>query len=192
MPITQKEALSLTEILNGHAAAIDKLMVDVNAVQDPQLRSILERHLRAHQQHYNTLRNFLAQSGQTPSSAPDFNYTGQYGGGFGNQGWNPQGGFQPFQANEFRDHRASDRTVAVDSLDRCKWHATETLHAGLEAATPQVRQALLGMCKDHADMAYELFQYLHAHNWYPVPPVQSDIMRPAAQAFPAMAGMPGF
>ncbi|MCL6521599.1 MAG: spore coat protein [Firmicutes bacterium] len=192
MPITQKEALWLNEILNGHAAAIDRLLVDANAVQDPQLRGILERHLRVDQQHYNTLRNFLAQNGQVSGQAPDFNYTGQYGGGFGQQGWNPQAGMQPFQSSEFRDHRSSDRSIAVDQLEHCKWHASQTLQAGLEAATPQVRQAFLGMCKDHADMAYELFQYLHAHNWYQVPAVQSELMRPAAQAYPAMSGVPGF
>ncbi|MDI3297954.1 MAG: spore coat protein [Bacillota bacterium] len=192
MPITQKEAFWLNELLNGHAAAVDRLLVDANAVQDPQLRSILERHLRADQQHYNTMRSFLAQNGQVPGAVPDFNYTGQYGGGFGQQGWNPQAGYQPFQSGDFRDHRASDRTVAVDHLERCKWHAAETLQAGLESATPQVRQAFLGMCKDHADMAYELFQYLHARNWYQVPAVQGEMMRPAAQAYPAMAGVPGF
>ena len=192
--LSQKELLNLPELLNAHAAMIEKAEAEQAMCQDDQLRQILQRHGQVYRRHYGQLQWMLDRArGQGAGQPPAGHYhgdatwrNGNYTQGFGN--------FEPYRPAAPQGQRVSDRALAVGCLEMNKHACLTATWMALEAAHPEVRRTLLDVARDHAEMAFELFQYLQQRNWYAVPSAPVDMARQVAQGFPggyAGAAAPG-
>ncbi|QIA26901.1 spore coat protein [Thermaerobacter sp. PB12/4term] len=194
--LSQKELLNLPELLNAHAAMIEKAEAEQAMCQDEPLRQILQRHSQVYRRHYGQLQWMLDRArGQGAARPPAGHYHGDarwvHGNGQATQGFQS---FEPYRPPAPQGHRVSDRTLAVGCLEMNKHACLAATWTALEAAHPEVRRALLDIARDHAEMAFELFQYLQQRNWYAVPQAPVDMARQVAQGFPggyAGAAAPG-
>ncbi|HEY8449244.1 MAG TPA: spore coat protein [Bacillota bacterium] len=196
--LSQKEVLNLPDLLNAHAAAIERGAVEQEQCQDEQLRQILQRHAQVFRQHHQALTSVLQRyGGDHGGRGPGANAVGPVGqGGIG--GYSPQGigqgdrlanfnQFEPYQP-QINQRRLSDRTIAQGCLDCNKHLAMTCTIMALEAATPEIRRLLMDMARDHVEMAYELFSYLEQHRWYVVPPAQQPMVSQMMQGYPQVGG----
>jgi len=63
----------------------------------------------------------------------------------------------------------SDRSMSIDLLNSYKFLAMRDMMSLTESSTPQFRQALAEMNREHLNMSSEIFNYMSQKGWYPVP-----------------------
>lgn len=185
--LTQKELLNLPELLNAHAAMMEKASFEQSTCQDPRLRDIIGRHAQVYRRHFDRLQGILNRSrGATvnQTAAPYHAPVDGQGAGSFTQGFQQ---FEPYRG-PMDARRVSDRAVAIGCLEMNKHTALTATWMALEAANPEVRHALMDVARDHVEMAFEMFAYLQQHQWYAAPAAQPDQVRQVAQGFPASAG----
>ncbi len=75
--LSQKELLNLPELLNAHAAMIEKAEAEQAMCQDEPLRQILQRHSQVYRRHYGQLQWMLDRArGQGAARPPAGHYHG--------------------------------------------------------------------------------------------------------------------
>ena len=196
--LSQKELLNLPELLNAHAAMIERAEAEQAMTQDDRLRQILQRHGQVYRRHYGQLQWLLDRArGQGSPHAPQGGYRagldGRTGGAPPDAPDFTQGfqSFAPYRPAPAQGHRVGDRALAVGCLEMNKHACLTATWMALESAHPEARRALLDIARDHAEMAFELFQYLQERNWYAVPEAPASLARQVAQGFPGgYAGAP--
>jgi len=85
--ITEKELLMISDDLLEHETVIEKYGCYLREVQDPEIRSVIQRHQGILQQHYQELLNLTRQPGVQAGYQPGYQ-TGYQAGGY-------EGGYQP-------------------------------------------------------------------------------------------------
>ncbi|PZN05679.1 MAG: hypothetical protein DIU76_07870 [Bacillota bacterium] len=195
--LSQKELLNLPELLNAHAALIERAEAEQAMAQDDRLRQILERHGQVYRRHYGQLQWLLDRArGQGSPQLPQGDYRTSGDGRTGGAPAAPdltQGfqAFEPYRPAPAPGRRVGDRALALGCLEMNKHACLTATWTALEAAHPEVRRTLLDIARDHAEMAFELFQYLQERNWYAVPAAPAAMARQVAQGFPGgYAGAP--
>lgn len=69
--LSHKELLNLPDLLNAHAAMIEKAEAEQAMCQDEQLRQILQRHSQVYRRHYGQLQWMLDRArGQGAAQPP--------------------------------------------------------------------------------------------------------------------------
>ena len=190
--LTQKEVLNLPELLNAHAAMIERAAVEQEMCQDAQLRQILERHAQVCRRHHGMLQWMLDRAqGQAAGDHPAGHYRADVpGNGTYTQGFQ---GFEPYRpgAGAGGGRRIGDRALAIGCLEMNKHLALTATWMALESAHPDVRRALMDVARDHVEMAFELFNFLQQRQWYATPAAPRELVQQVAQGFPGgHAGAP--
>lgn len=197
--VTQKEALSIPDLLQCCATQIEKLGFQAGECEDPELRRILENHQRSEMRAYDTLLHFLQgadaeqpRAAQGPMVQPEPGPAGWAATGpqglrepIAGDPWtaqDPGRGFEPMRP-QAHPRRLSDRAIAADRLDACKLSALTLTFAALEAATWPLRNALAALVQEQIAMAYDVFVHMNQRGWYRVPVANQPMMQPIQQGF---------
>jgi spore coat protein CotF len=162
-PYGAHEVLELHEVMNTAIDSCHTLQLFVPYVRDPELRQILMTQLPFMQNEYNNLVHLVQGVGvgaavpyranvhMTTSMVPQ-----------------PQ---NPAQSNGFHA-QLDDRDVASAMVSTHKSGAKLKMSASLEAANPQIRNALLQGAINCANMAYEVWGYMQRKGFYPLASLQ--------------------
>lgn len=171
------EAMELHEVMSGKITAIDHHALYISECQDPQLRSILERHQQRMIQDYQKALGFMQGRGIDPTPyRMRMEASIQYG---------MQAG-QPVHPHPHARH-LSDQAIASGALMQHKCGATKATAAVLEAADPELRLLFTDAILTCTGMAYEIFQYMNQKGWYQVPAMERGLLNQMTQSFGPVA-----
>ncbi|UFJ41651.1 spore coat protein [Brevibacillus humidisoli] len=158
------EVMELHEVLTDTVDGINQFELYRPYAKDPQLQSIMDRHIQFMVQEYNNLVNALNQQAmatggtgyRTPRTAAGMSPT--YGLN------NPAPQTPNTSPNEM-----NDQDVASGMLGCHKSSATMRMVATQEIANPQLRRMVQQCAVNSSEMAYETFQYMNQKGYYQVP-----------------------
>lgn len=189
---TMRENLEITEIHRDHLVQAAVLNVMAPMVQEPEIRTMLQRHA----QQFASMASRLSQySNQEPGiqrwrqitqqvgqSAPSFQAPATQGwsseqnwGRYQTWGQAGTGGMNQMTTSGTFQGQAHlpGEVAAAQCLAACKYLAEASTRAAGESADPQLRHTFHQMCGEHLHMAEELFQVLHQRGDYPMPQAQA-------------------
>lgn len=159
--IAQHEAAELWELARDHFITATTLNLLTNAVQDPQLKSVLWQHGQRYFQIGQQLQQFIQQPGQAPIShtAPSTGATwiNPYGGGVGSTGYSAGSSLT-----------AQDVLAAATCLQECKNMAVKSMIGATEASQP-ARNFLFQIAGEHLQMAETHYHWLEQRGLYASP-----------------------
>lgn len=171
MQLAGHEAYHLHELVLGSANMVTTLSYFVKHVQDAELKSIMARQYRLHIQDYNLkveyMQNPEGPRAEVPvpplnpvlesfTESPVAHYTPYV----------PRADIQQF----------SDREIATSYLLALKRSGRETSWAALETANPSLRCLLEDGFVMNSHHAYEIWEWMVKHGYYPLQPASSDIL----------------
>ncbi|MEW6726541.1 MAG: spore coat protein [Bacillota bacterium] len=180
MQLGMHEAMELHEVLSGKVNMIDHHALYISEAQDPQLRSLLERHQQWMLQDYQKTLNYLQGRGVNVSPYHIRNV--------GTPTYGAQGG-QTVQPHP-NTRRLSDQAICTGALMLHKCGASTATVAALEAADPELRLMLTNDILSCVNMAYEIFQYMNQRGYYQVPTVDRRTMQNIANTYSGVGGQP--
>lgn len=158
------EVMELHEVLTDTIDGINQFELYRPYAKDPQLQTIIDRHIQFMVQEYNNLVNALNQQGTGT------NVTG-YRTPRTNVGMSPTYGLRnpAAQTPNTSPHEMNDQDVASGMLGCHKASAIMRMMATQEIANPQFRRMLQQCAINSSEMAYEVFQYMNQKGYYQVP-----------------------
>jgi spore coat protein CotF len=157
MPLMAHEAHDLHELLMGCYNSVTCMGIFVNQAKDPELKSMIEKHMAAHIQDYNMKVEWArnASSNQQLNVPP----VPAKAGGTPKP---PQQGAPNPDATAF-----DDRAIGTSYLVTVKRSGKDYASAAFEASDPQLRKFLedaFTMCSRHA---YEAAEWMSKNGYYP-------------------------
>ncbi|MEW6540521.1 MAG: spore coat protein [Bacillota bacterium] len=162
------EAVDMHEFLTAKVCKIEHHALYAAQADDPQLKSILERHKDRMIQDYNAALNLMQGRGMPvdPYHARNVQSV-RYG---------TQQTERPIVPHPDTS-RLSDRTIATGALIAHKCGAVGAMRAALETADPDLRQFLTHAAVSDSNMAYEIFQWMNQKGFYQVPVMDINTMQ---------------
>ena len=159
------ECLESHEILTDTINGINQFELYRPHVKDQQLGQILDRQINFMIQEYNSLVNYLHNSGRNTGSP----YRGQ-------SNFSPKLGLRnPSPENPNTNiNQLNDRDIASGMLGCAKSSAIFATIASLECTDPNLRNLMKNCIISKVDMAYEIFQYMNQMGFYQVPTMQDN------------------
>lgn len=167
--IAQHEAAELWELARDHFVSASTLSLMANAVQDPQLRSMLTQHCQRHQQIGQQLQQFLQQPGSTPLT-PSATWTNPHGSAIGSTAAGMMGG----------SLTAPDVIAAAACLEECKTLAVKSMIGATESSQP-ARNFLFQIAGEHLRMAEEHYHWLEQRGFYASPRAEQTAIQDYVQ-----------
>lgn len=163
MPFGAHETMEVHEILNEKINLIDHFGLYMQHARDPQLRSMIDRHMRAAIMSYDELVHYTHDySAAAHLAAP-------YAKPHASPGQVAYGLHQPPPMAPGMQGQLSDVQIAAAVLCAHKNSAKNHMAASLEAADPNVRQMLVNGAVSCSNQAYEIFMYMNERGIYQVP-----------------------
>lgn len=174
MPAAQShgghEMFDAHEAISGLVGGMEQGLLYEQHIQDPELKTMLQKHKTFLTQTYNTIVETL-QTGKEPSMK-----TQTYNMAEGNNtiyGMKPTQPKTPAQSvNEINDQCIS--SFMMGNLKACASHFTM---AALEATNPVLRRVFADSVPNIIEMAYEVFLYQNKHQYYQVPQLKPEDMQ---------------
>ena len=158
------EVMELHEVLTDTIDGINQFELYRPYAKDPQLQTIIDRHIQFMVQEYNNLVSALNQQG-----------IGMSGTGYRtprtNAGMSPTYGLNnpAPQTPNTSPQEMNDQDVASGMLGCHKASAMMRMIAAQEIANPQLRRMVQQCAVNSSEMAYETFQYMNQKGYYQVP-----------------------
>lgn len=156
------EIFDAHEAVGGLVGALEQSLFYEQHIQDPELKSILQRHKSFKSQMYNTIIETL-KSGQDPAvktQVYEMNENNDVV--YGTKPTQPKAPAQ--SVNEINDQCISG--FMMGGLKSC---ATAFTDAALESTNPVLRRIFADSIPNIIEMAYELFLYSNKKQYYQVP-----------------------
>ncbi|MGD8188641.1 spore coat protein [Brevibacillus ginsengisoli] len=160
------EVIELHDVLTNTINTIHTFQLYLQSIQDSSLRQIALNQLRFMTVEYNELVHFV--HGLAAGKTISYHSFGDWTTGV-NQGNVPNALTNVH--SPYRNHSMSDIELASCMLTLHKASATMRMHAALECADFKIRQLTLQGAANCAHQAYEVWDYIHSHDHYPVPSV---------------------
>jgi len=182
MPFGAHETMEVHEILNEKINMINHFAMYLHSCQDPQLRSMIDRHMQTAIRSYDELVAYThdysaayqkVQAYNMPQTSPQ-----NLAYGLNNPGRvapNTQG-------------RLNDAQIAFAVLCAHKNSAKNHMSASLEAADPNVREMLMNGAVTCSNQAYEVFLLLNERGLYQVPKMDDHTAKTYLHAYQPMQG----
>jgi len=163
MPFGAHETMEVHEILNEKINLINHFGLYMQTCRDPQLRSMIERHMRTAMMAYDELVRYTH----------DYSAAGQQSAPYSMPQTSPQevayGLDNPGSMAPITEGQLNDMQIASAVLCAHKNSAKNHMTASLEAADPNVRQMLVNGAVACSNQAYEVFLYMNERGIYQVP-----------------------
>ncbi|MCL6547924.1 MAG: spore coat protein [Alicyclobacillus sp.] len=153
--------------------SINSMAVFIHQAKDPELKSILQKHMAAHIQDYNMKCEWVNGGSQQKLSVPAMPTQAA-----GTVPPNPQAVTPNPEATAF-----DDRAIATSYLLTLKRSGRDYAWAAFEMSNPQLRTFLEDaflMCCRHA---YEVGQWMMKKGYYPTEPASSTYTQKLAQTY---------
>ncbi|WP_077324252.1 spore coat protein [Virgibacillus siamensis] len=172
------------EALSALIGGMEQYVMYEQHVQDPELKSIMQRHQTFCNQLYNTMVDTF-KSGQdpsTPTQSYEMNEDNHV-----TYGMQPSQPKTPIQSTS----ELNDQCISGFMLGCMKANATAFTSAALEMSNPVMRRILQDSIPNMAEMAYEVFLYQNKHQYYQVPKLQPQDMQAFQNSYaPTQGNMP--
>ncbi|TXL63704.1 spore coat protein [Cerasibacillus terrae] len=169
------------EAISGLSGGLEQFLLYEQHIQDPELKSILQRQRSFLTQLYNTAVETL-KTGQDPAVKTQV-YKMQTSNDvlFGMQASQPKSPAQ--SVNELNDQCISDFMMSV-----MKANASSFTMAALETTNPVLRRVFADSVPNLIEMAYETFLYQNKNHYYQVPQLKQEDMNNYLNAFAPIQG----
>ncbi|WP_151737339.1 spore coat protein ['Paenibacillus yunnanensis' Narsing Rao et al. 2020] len=177
------EVLDVHEVLGGAINTLNTYTMLGQYVQDPELRSIIERQKQFMTDEYNTTVECF-QTGQDPA-VPTQSYKMAEGNDF-TYGLKPTQPKQPIQSAA----QINDEVISCNLLYAVKGGATAKTMAALESTNPVVRRVLADSLPNCIEMAYEISLYQNKHGYYQVPQLAQQDMQQIQNGYAPVSALP--
>lgn len=155
--------MEVHEILNEKINMIDHFGLYMQIAGDPQLRSMIDRHMRAAIVSYDELVHYTHDYSAAAHLAPPYSKPQA------SPGQVSYGLHQPPPMAPSMQGQLSDVQIASAVLCAHKNSAKNHMAASLECADPNVRQMLVNGAISCSNQAYEIFMYMNERGIYQVP-----------------------
>lgn len=170
--------LETTELARKLTADIELHMLGSDMTQDPELKDLLLRHVRAMETTYRHAVSLLQNKGASLTSAAvyqaDLNAHPHVG--LGQQSMIPA-------PNTFNARRLSDVTICTLALNSHKAGSMFGMAWANECVDPDVRALHVTSANNCQQMAYEIWQYMNARGFYQAPAMPAEMARNLAYTF---------
>ncbi|MCL6443521.1 MAG: spore coat protein [Alicyclobacillus sp.] len=174
MPLGCHEATELNELLMSCTNSINSMGFFINQAKDPELKSIIQRHMAAHIQDYNMKCEWI----QNGKSNQQLQVPPKPAGAAIGASPTPQ----PVTPNP-NTTAFDDRSIATSYLLTLKRAGREYAWAAFECSDPQLRCFLedaFTMCSRHA---FEVTQWMMKKGYYPAEPAPATLVQKIGQTF---------
>jgi len=174
MPATQShgghEMFDAHEAITSLIGGLEQGLLYEQHIQDPELKTMLQKHKTFLTQTYNTIVETL-QTGNEPSvKTQTYNMAENNNTIYGMKPSQPK---TPAQSvNEINDQCIS--SFMMSNLKACASHFTMT---ALETTNPVLRRVFADSIPNIIEMAYEVFLYQNKHQYYQVPQLKPEDMQ---------------
>ena len=163
------ELFDAHEVIAGLINMLDQYQMYDQYIQDPELKSILQRQSSFVTQMYNTIVESF-QTGQDPTIP-----TQQYK---MTQNNNVLYGIMPSQPKKPNQstNELSDQGLSAYMLGNTKSLATLLAMTALEMTNPVLRRVIADSVPNFIELSYEIFLYQNKHRYYQVPQLMEQDM----------------
>jgi spore coat protein CotF len=183
MPFGAHETMEVHEVLNEKINLINHFTLYAGMTQDPELRDMIERHLRTAIHNYEQLVAYTH----------DYAAANQRADTYGRPRAEPRdiryGLDNPGQLGPEMPGRLGEPQIAMAMLQCHKSSAKNHMQGSLECADPNVRDMLLNGAFVCANQAYEVFLYMNRRGQYQVPTMQDHTAKSFLHAYQPMSEM---
>lgn len=165
------EVIETDGVIGGIVGGIEQYMLYEQHVQDPELKTMMNKHKAYFNQIYNSIVQAF-QTGQEPTvKVQTYN--------FSQSSNNTIYGMQPSQPKTPAQsvNEINDACVAGFMMGLLKSNASALTMASIEATNPVVRRVLADSIPNVIEMAYELFLYENRKGYYQVPQLKQEDMQ---------------
>lgn len=163
MKLAAHELNCLSELAMSCVNSITNMAYMLNHVQDPQLKSILEKHFPLHVRDYNMKVEFMHQAAGATKTLPLLKEEGR----LKDYTQSTFASYPPIQPRTMVDNM-NDREMATAYLLTLKRAGREYAWAAMEASNPQIRSFLQTAFMMSCSHAYEVWQYMVSMGYYPL------------------------
>ncbi len=174
------EVIELHEVLNAAIDSMNLLQVYASFARAPELQHLLANQIAFVRDEYNRLVTLVNGRGMGPAVP----YRPQMSGGL-------YGGSAPVMVQpNASPAQMDDRDVASGVLGLHKAGASLRMHAALECADPQIRDAVLQGANNCAHQAYEVWGYMNRRGYYQIPTLQEMTTTQMLRGYQPATGVP--
>ncbi|MBA4537347.1 spore coat protein [Bacillus aquiflavi] len=178
MKLAAHELQDLHELTLGCVNSITNMSYMLQHVQDPEFKSILERHYPFHIRDYNMKVEYLNQTEGAKKSLPLFKEQGT----LSNYTQSPVNEYSPVQPRTVV-HDMNDREMATAYLLTLKRAGREYAYSAMEAANPELRSFLQTAFMMSCSHAYDIWQYMIQKGYYPLEPADETMISKIGAAY---------
>ncbi|WP_330949348.1 spore coat protein [Virgibacillus sp. MG-45] len=177
------ELFDAHEAISGLIGGMEQYLLYEQHIQDPELKSMLQRHKAFLSQLYNTVVQTL-KTGQDPAvKTQSYQMTESNDVLYGTQPTQPK---KPAQAvNEL-----NDECISSFMMGSLKSSASIFTMTALEMTNPVLRRVFQDSVPNLIEMAYEVFLYQNKHHYYQVPQLKPEDMQLYTNSFAPIQGGP--
>lgn len=171
MKLAAHELQDLNELTLSCVNSITNMGYMLQHVQDPEFKSILEKHFPFHIRDYNMKVEFLTQANGATKELPLLKDNGQ----LSNNTVSPVGQYPPVQPRTMVDNM-NDREMATAYLLTLKRAGREYAYSAMEAANPELRAFLQTAFNMSCSHAYDMWQYMVKKGYYALEPADQTMV----------------
>jgi spore coat protein CotF len=177
MQMSVREACDLQELAMSCVNSITNMAMFINKVQDPELRSIIQKHYEAHIQDYNMKAEYLSKPDETAMKlqVPELCATLE---SYTQTGSAPVPVAPRTDITEF-----DDREMATSYLLTLKRAGREYAWAAMEASNPGIRTFLEDAFRMASRHAYDVWQWMVRKGYYNLQPAPQAVMNAAGSMY---------
>ena len=177
MRLSAHEVHDLHELAMSCVNSITNMACFINQAQDPQLKSLLQKHFPLHIQDYNIKVDLLSKAGVSTQHLPvpkmnqvsinEHQLTNRY---------------QPVTPRT-NVHQFEDREIATAYLLNLKRAGREYAWSAMESSNPEIRSFLENAFQMSSHHAFEVWHYMAQKGYYPVQPAQQSSLNMYGQTY---------
>lgn len=178
MQLAAHELHDLHELTLSCVNSITNMAYMIQHVQDPELKSMLERHFPLHVRDYNMKVEFLNDSQGAMRELPLLRENGQ----LGDYTQSPAGQYPPVQPRtQIQD--MNDREIATAYLLTLKRAGREYAWTAMETANPELRSFFQTAFMMSCSHAYDVWQYMVNKGYYPLEAANPQMIAQIASVY---------
>ncbi|UFT99061.1 spore coat protein [Radiobacillus kanasensis] len=171
MKLAAHELHDLHELTMSCVNSITNMSYMLQHIQDPELKSIVERHYPFHIRDYNMKVEFLSQQEGAKLELPLFKEQGN----LADYTQSPMNQYPPVQPRTMVQDM-NDREMATNYLLTLKRSGREYANSAMEAANPELRSFLQTAFMMSCSHAYDMWQYMVQKGYYPLEPADQTMI----------------
>ncbi|WZL74239.1 spore coat protein [Clostridiaceae bacterium 35-E11] len=178
MQLAAHEAHDLHELILSCVNSITNMAMFMNQAQDPELRSMIEKHFPLHVQDYNMKVEYMQKTNGATSKLPIPNINQM----LQSYTQSPASQYPPVTPRT-SVQQFNDREIATGYLLTLKRAGREYAWAAMEASNPEIRSFLESAFQMSSHHAFDVWQWMVKKGYYPLEPAPQSTLNTAGQVY---------